>query len=186
MVRVYAGDEENFIELTEGYVPPLSKLHSVFPQTPRYKWAADSEPKDPEEAVAWIFTAYAHAILARRLIPATKSLPIQTWLIGPPKDEDGELATWFENEPPNTNYRILIHRQPQYHEGNRIPSRCFEVPHAKLPIRHRTGKFAHLKRVSEPLLEDVVKAYREGHDAVESRIAQTNHPYAFSGGFITQ
>jgi len=184
MVCVYAGDEDNFIELTEGYIPPLSELHKYLPQY--YKKFADIKPNNPEEAVAWMFTTYAQKILSWRLAPRLKSLlPIQTWLIGPPKNKDGELAAWFENEPSNTNYRIFIHRQPQYHEGHRIQGQCFEKPHTKLPIRHRTGKFAHLKRVSEPLLEDVVKAYREGHEAVEARITQTNHLYAFSGGFIS-
>lgn len=184
MVWMQAADDKNCIFLTEGYAP-LKDLRKVYPQRPSYKWAADREPKDPEEAIAWIVTAYTQELIPFSMPGLPSYTPVETWLIGPPYNVECELAEWFKGELPETNYRIFIHRQPQYHEGREIYANHFGNAHHRLHTRHRTGKHTPLLRLSEPLLEDVVKAYREGHEAVEARIARTNHPYSFSNGLIS-
>ena len=84
MAWVHASDEENCLALTEGYVPPLEDLHAVYPRTPRYKRVADREPEDPEEAVAWILTAYTQELIPYAVPGMPSRVPVETWLLAPP------------------------------------------------------------------------------------------------------
>lgn len=183
MVWVQARTDENHLFLTEGYVPSLQDLRKIYPQRPRYEWAAKYEPKDdPDRAVAWIVAAYTQ-VLTLYPYPSFPSLPpLETWLIGPPNRQDSELAEWFASEPPETNYRVFLHKQPNYHEGIKLFYGHFGATHIKLGIRHRKGKCAHLKRLSKPFLEEMVRAYDHSPEAVETRIAKIDHPFAFSKG----
>lgn len=184
MVCVIAHDDQNTLFLTEGYLPTLEDMRKIFPRCSTYaRRYAHLEPSglsDPDESKAWIFTAYAHALMTHR---GQGRKPIQTWLIGPPKGMNGELAQWFEGEPSDTNYRLLINRKPPTLSGNNH-GRFYDVPQKNLIIKHRQGKHAHLKRISEPFLDDLLKAYTVGHEAVEERVKRTNHFYAFSDGLI--
>lgn len=186
MVWVSTSDCEKLLTLTEGYVPPLSALRSVYPERPAYRWATQLQPSNREEALAWIVTAYT-----QELVPYTEPglqsyLPIETWMIGPAApNNDGELDAWFDKEPHNTNYRIFIHMQPHYHEGRDLrPIRHASSAYRKLHIHHRKGPYIKLKRLTEPILRDISNAYRISHEAVASRIADTGHPFYFSRGLL--
>lgn len=182
MVWTRVDDEKNTIFLTEGYIPPLDYLARVFPGR-HYRSLSDKMPDEHEEAIAWIFTAYAQTLYLRNGMSSGTRVPVDTWLIGSPKSENAELEEWFKGESSDTRYRIFVHRQPRRNGSSWFGS-SFEQPHTRLGTKHRTGKYADLKRQVRPLLVDVLHAYREELDTVEQRIAQTNHSYAYSRGLI--
>ncbi|MCH8823231.1 MAG: hypothetical protein IH984_06945 [Planctomycetes bacterium] len=100
--------------------------------------------------------------------------PLDTWVLDTPTQEGTLFAEWFNVESPNTNLRVIIHRDT----GPPLPGlwpwsyRC-----GSFRIQRRRGKYANIKRVAIPFLYKMLDAYRDGTYAVENVIQQTNHRY---------
>lgn len=184
MVRLTLGDKENALILTEGYVPDLSSLTTVYPGRCKYRQDSAFMPSDPEEATAWIITANSQRIALHRGYSDQVVGGMETWLIGPSEDESSSFHEWFK-EVTNPSYRIMLHKSPKPRHSL-PPGDAWNQVYQHLGIRHRTGSFAHLARSGKECLQNMLEAYELGPPHVADAMSELNHPVTYSAGLVTE
>jgi hypothetical protein len=196
MVKIDMYDDENYLLFTEGYLPEMDCLQRAIPNAPQPFRGYQPDFACRDEAAAWVLTAMARRLISSRgqgnwNEQAAMNLPLETWVIGPTHEATGALAYWFDPEPANTSYRLLIHRSPRRYEDREFASpwrtmhwylKCRGRAGNPVPIRHRTGRSVDLKQRMKPFLRDVLAAYQTGNEAVKRVIERARHPYWRSFG----
>ncbi len=188
MVKLRLWGHKNNVWLFEGRIPSMETLRRAHPRSPWFYENTKFNFKSPDEATAWLLSAYA-----RRLMwdqehkygtadpDVAVSVPLETWVVGFPKVEDAALARWFQDQP--SAYRVLIHRQEKSEDCNDDLWEEVYLRHRKrLPIIHRR-KYGDLKRTTEPFLEQLLYAYEQGRE--RSFMERSNHPFHFSAGLAS-
>jgi hypothetical protein len=190
MVQVHLSDESNCLLLTEGYLPDFETLQTAAPRNPAYFRFDNLNFKSREEALARILntTARQRAYTQRYAFANADyivKLPLETWVIGPSVFPSAPFAEWFFGEAADTNYRILIHRNPRFLDGREVPPLwhdmyCSLYQRKKLRLQHK--EISHpLKQASKTFLQEILMAYSKGINKVESCIRQTGHTYFVTG-----
>ena len=138
-----------------------------------------------DEAVAHMYN-----LLARRLMYFRRfdyaaghaaQLPLATWIVGAPESRTAPLAAWFVDEPPNTNYRLMLHWIPSMYAGCQVVEPWSSVHAYKhIPVRHRSGRYSHQRDVTAPLLKDLLEAARAGPSGADDFIRHIHHDVASS------
>ncbi len=205
MVFVAESDEKNYLLLTEGYLPSEESLESALPRNPkslRYtptqlKALLQNESREVVSARLLNSLARRLAYYRRREFSGPldySAVPLETWVLGFPTGSKSPFQSWFANEPDNTDYRILIHRQPtpiETSQQQKLPE-LWRWTHwnayvkDKSMIRHREIT-APLKQVAKGFLQQFLRALQESPQAANEFIRQSGHPYSFvNTGLLNQ
>lgn len=188
MVQLWRYEIANVLRFTEGYLPSRETLV----EHARKQIGKDAEiPVSSDEAAAWYMSSIPRR--DRRLRKdwdgqpwkATTALPFDTWLIGPPHQEDAQFRNWFGGEPNATNYRLIIQRWPPWHEGQRVRPPTTHLDNAlwKVGFRHRIAPYAGNIAGTMALLEAVGSGYTVGGAVQVCRLIEaTGHSVAHSAG----
>jgi hypothetical protein len=137
-----------------------------------------------------VLTRQPHGAIARwaRVVAQVRGfddrqLRLETWIVGRPLREDAALRQWFENEPVDSTYRILIHARSYLHARRELHAEFWDT---RMYIRPRAhGNAPHVRclvKQAETLLVRISKAYDVSHDAVVDLLDQAGHVCSYSSG----
>ncbi len=180
MVRLTLTDGRNVLLLTEGCIPAVKELASIYPGEHRYRRDLSALPTDGDDAVAWILTAYSQRLAAGRGYRGSTDPPMETWLISSPKAPDASLQGWFEGMP--EEYRVLVHRTPVIEQPARRPYAAWDHVYDRMPIRHRVTLAETQRDSAMELLGALLPLYRAKHDDRVTFFDGIGHRFTYSAG----
>lgn len=191
MVGASRTDGNSWITITDGSLLDPQKFGENEHRLLRSGKHGDQAYSLREEATANLLTHYARKLTHFRHYrthafnessPAY-AVPLDTWMIGPPKSDDALFAPWFQGEAEDTDYRIFIHRSPVEFRGISLTDvwdGAYLSNRAKLPMKRKRIKNEQFKEIAYAYLaEQLFPAYRRGKEAVESAIGATLHTYFY-------
>lgn len=109
-------------------------------------------------------------------------LPVAAWVLPRSRDGQGAVDDWFDGEPPDTNFRLLLVHRSQAYDNTGLPRMTHQVLQDKgLVSSRRKGSYVHLKRIAEPLLDSLLDAYsKAGTTAVTDLLGSQGYEPGFS------
>ena len=189
MVGASRTDGNSWITITDGSLLDIKEFGEDERRPIRSAKNGDQARYVREEATANLLTHYARKLTHFRHYrthafnessPAY-AVPLDTWLLGPPKSDNALFAPWFGGEVESTDYRIFIHRSPVEFRGislTDIWDGAYLSNRAKLPMKRKRIKNEEFKEIAYTYMaEQLFPAYRRGKEAVESEIGATGHTY---------
>lgn len=186
---IYATDIENHLMLTGCHMANIETLRSLLPKRPRHLRTRHFSFSTAEEATAWMLSRlarrYVHNHKGEYGAGAEYSLPLETWVLSPSLQITSPLTGWFADEPANTSFRLVIHRCPTHFRDYDVRP-CWDYVYGYL---RRSLKMSGNKRPDEGtranttrFLDELLAAYRQNADAVNSTFHKLGHPYWESNG----
>jgi hypothetical protein len=198
MVKWEIYDGQNQLLFTEGYIPHNYSIRLACPRSPHFYRDIDIDFPSRDAATAWLLSAFARRVVChdgRRHLyggdPGAALVPLETWLIGPPRTNSGILKSWFEGETSETTYRLMIHRAPTKWLEKSIPSPWRDTHYlikmkskqrGNFKIRHKEGRFDHLKQGTMEFLGTMLTSYGKDCAQVQSMLNDSGHSFWFSAG----
>ena len=176
MVWIYASDQKNCLTFSEGYIPDDGALRSMAQQLAPERPEIWSKEQRRDARAAWIITSVTHRMASRRGFD-TDELGLETWLFAPTMDGGGALDPWFTGIPQRADYRVMIHRTAATYDGEEMWENIWATPYRSLHIRHRTGRYAHLKGSARDALTHLLQGCRGPPDRVQQHLSVLGHPY---------
>ena len=181
MVRMHERDDMSQLVLMDGYLPDKTVIQSAAPRNPKHLRLEKPNYESRDKAAAEIFNSLAQrmAYFRRGEYPGiAHKLPLATWIVAPPKQDNAALADWFKNEPDDTDYRMMLHWMPSTNNGHDLQELWTRVHNARhIPVSHRSAPYHQLKKNTQPLLKELLQTYRHGqYDAVNQYMSQIGHP----------
>ncbi len=171
-------DDKNYVLLTAGALNDLETLRAVVPRSP-----SEFRPKNfsfdcPEEATAWLLTAYSRRLLYfRRHGDAALELPLHTWVLGKPRAASAMLSVFFASRPAQTDRRVVVHRAPLQYGTRTVPPCWLGVYRTKQGVLRYRDHLSHDEQtVASDFLERVLDRYRGGTESVRQSMNETGHP----------
>lgn len=192
MALIHAYDHSTDLTFSEGYLPDMETILSAAPKLPKHLRPTNIKFSSREHALAWVLTACTRRVTYYRRFELPKpdlvstELQLETWVLGPPRDKEAMFAAWFAAEPPEPEYRVMVHYTPRTYMGQETLSLWasmyrYNYVRKVLRLRHRQVN-SELRRATKLLLDNILAAYEGGRDNVESLMRETGHPYWYSSG----
>jgi hypothetical protein len=181
MVVLDEEDKRNVLLFSEGYLPQHDVLASKASRMAR-AWMVRERmsaplPSADDEMAAWALVAHARLITGYR---ESKSFPLATAVIGPPKRKNARLAAWFEGIDNPERYRLMVHLRPHIEEGSPFSaSRIWTFGYRWLDIKHRSDPRKDLIEHVRPYLRHVLKSYSKGDNALHEYLSESGCHYVY-------
>jgi len=166
--------------LSEGPLPHSSQLIDLLS-----KYADSSCRAAPLEADE--LTKQAHALTVHGLYYATRrgatpteTMALETWVLGTPKRAEARLASWFKGMP--ANYKILIHRFPEFIRGRRGGCTCWYDTHDRIKLKRRRtpGPGSGLLGPAYLLLSEMHAAYMQKPASLRALVEGSGHSFGYA------
>lgn len=186
-----ACDEQNWLELTAGYLPGMNEIKLAGPTYPKeLALPGYLGFQSREEAAAWVLSALSrrasyYSIMGVGPDSIAGTMPRGTWILGPPRNPDATFAPWFTDEPKSTNYRIIIHHNPRSFDERKTYGFWGVVYRSEPPVvLGRKHLSPEQKKIGKAFLEKLRAGYHLGGQLAEQVIGETGHPFWYSEGRV--
>lgn len=184
MATLYAQDDKNTLIMKTGTLPH-SDVARVVTRSPTCQMESAYSFGSGDCHHAWQITAEAQRLAAYHGY-RPGNLALETFVIDRPSDPEksGRLGLLWLNEPPSSDYRVLIHRQATQYQDKLFHEDLWSDAWSKHLSPNPTEDADTVTRSGKGLLNDLLKAYSDSHGALRQVMKDTGHHYALSHGFL--